>query len=292
MNYKNKVLKVGTFFSGIGSPEKALQKLKEENIIKDFKVEFFSEIDKSAIKSYCAIHNIDESLNLGDITKIKGIELPYCDLWIGGFPCQDISCAGKMRGFDSNTSTRSSLGWEMIRLLSEVNEKPKVVIFENVEMITSKKFRDTLLLFKNDLNNLGYKLYDNVLSATDYGIPQTRKRYFLIAFLDNDYEYTFPDKIKSDIIFKDILEDKVDEEYYLTTDKYEVLDSNTLLFKNKNREDIEYEVYLDCIKKGGVCGKDKHTKFHQAARVFSTNKNAPTMTANNTSDNTKIVVED
>lgn len=240
MNYRDKVLKVGTFFSGIGSPEKALQKLKDENIIKDFKVEFFSEIDKSAIKSYCAIHNIDESLNLGDITKIKGIELPYCDLWIGGFPCQDISCAGKMRGFDSNASTRSSLGLEMIRLLREVNEKPKVVIFENVEMITSKKFRDTLLLFKNDLNNLGYKLYDNVLSATDYGIPQTRKRYFLIAFLDNDYEYTFPDEIKSDIKFKDILEDKVDEEYYLTTDKYEVLDSNTVLFKNKNREDIEY----------------------------------------------------
>ena len=133
MNYRDKVLKVGTFFSGIGSPEKALQKLKEENIIKDFKVEFFSEIDKSAIKSYCAIHNIDESLNLGDITKIKGIELPYCDLWIGGFPCQDISCAGKMRGFDSNTSTRSSLGWEMIRLLREVNEKPKVVIFENLD---------------------------------------------------------------------------------------------------------------------------------------------------------------
>lgn len=291
MNYKDKILKVGTFFSGIGSPEKALQKLKEEEIIKDFKVEFFSEIDKSAIKSYCAIHNVDEHLNLGDITAINGKDLPYCDLWIGGFPCQDISCAGKMKGFDFNTSTRSSLGWEMIRLLREVKEKPQVVIFENVEMITSKNFRNTLSLFKLDLVNLGYKIYDEVLSATDYEIPQTRKRYFLIAFLDNDINYKFPNKIDSNICFKDILEDDVLEEYYLTNDEYEVIDDNTILFKNKNREDIKYEVYLDKYQNGGVCGKDLHTKFHQTSRVFSPNKYAPTMTANNTSDNAKVVVE-
>jgi len=112
----NKIIKIGTFFSGIGAPEKALERLKRENYIDDYKVQFFSEIDKNAIKSYCAIHNIDESLNLGSITDIKGNDLPYCDLWVGGFPCQDISCAGKMRGFNFESSTRSSLGWEMIRL--------------------------------------------------------------------------------------------------------------------------------------------------------------------------------
>ena len=82
----NEILKVGTFFSGIGSPEKALERLKQEKIIGDYKVEFFSEIDKDAIKSYCAIHNVNPDLNLGDITKIKGEDLPSCDLWIGGFP--------------------------------------------------------------------------------------------------------------------------------------------------------------------------------------------------------------
>ena len=96
----NKIIKIGTFFSGIGSPEKALERLKNEGYIKDFKVEFFSEIDKNAIKSYCAIHNISENLNLGSIIEINGEYLPYCDLWVGGFPCQDISCAGKMRGFE------------------------------------------------------------------------------------------------------------------------------------------------------------------------------------------------
>lgn len=291
MNYKNKIVKVGTFFSGIGSPEKALQKLKDEKIIKDFKVEFFSEIDNSAIKSYCAIHNVDEELNLGDITTIDGKNLPYCDLWIGGFPCQDISCAGKMRGFDSSSTTRSSLGWEMIRLLKEINDKPQIVIFENVAMITSQKFKYTLDLFKQDLKELGYKIYDDTLSATDYEIPQTRKRYFLIALLNDEFNYEFPKKIDSEVKFKDLLEDNVDEEYYLTSDGYVEIDDNTVLFKNKKRDDIDYEVYLDKYKKGGVCGKDRHTKFHQSARIFSINGYAPTMTANNTADNAKIVVE-
>ena len=178
------IVKVGTFFSGIGSPEKALTMLVKDKVIDGYELKFFSEIDKSAIKSYCAIHNIDESLNLGDITSIKGDDLPYCDLWIGGFPCQDISCAGKMKGFDFSSSTRSSLGWEMIRLLKEVNEKPKYIIFENVAMITSKKFKNTLDLFKNDLTKLGYTLYDKLISATDFEIPQTRTRYFLVAILD------------------------------------------------------------------------------------------------------------
>ena len=157
----NEIIKVGTFFSGIGSPEKALERLKREGQIIEYEIEFFSEIDKNAIKSYCAIHNVDERLNLGSITNIKGKDLPYCDLWIGGFPCQDISCAGKMRGFDFTSSTRSSLGWEMIRLLKEANKKPKYVIFENVAMIKSKKFKDTLNLFKEDLINLGYAVYIN-----------------------------------------------------------------------------------------------------------------------------------
>ena len=286
----NEIIKVGTFFSGIGSPEKALEKLKNEGHIKDYKVEFFSEIDKNAIKSYCAIHNVDESLNLGSITDIKGKNLPYCDLWIGGFPCQDISCAGKMRGFDFTSSTRSSLGWEMIRLLKEVDIKPKYVIFENVAMITSKKFKETLNLFKEDLISLGYTLYDQLLSATDYGIPQTRTRYFLVAILDNQKQFKFPDKIESDVILKNFLEQFVEEKYYLTNFDY-IEKDNKRIFKHKNRNDIEYEVDMDKYLIGGVCGIDKHTKFAISSRLFSIYGNSPTLTASNTADNSKIVVE-
>ncbi len=286
----NKIIKIGTFFSGIGAPEKALERLKRENYIDDYKVQFFSEIDKNAIKSYCAIHNVDESLNLGSITDIKGNNLPYCDLWVGGFPCQDISCAGKMRGFNFESSTRSSLGWEMIRLLREVKNKPKYVIFENVAMITSKKFKDTLELFKQDLIELGYTLYDNVLSATDYGIPQTRSRYFLIAILDKEKKFEFPNAIESNITLKNILEEKVDEKYYLTNNEYQDINNNRI-FHHKNRKDIEYEIDLDKYLNGGVCGIDKHSKFAQSSRIFSDLGNAPTITACNTADNTKIVVE-
>ena len=288
---KDKILKIGTFFSGIGSPEKALEQLKEEGFIYDYELEFFSEIDTSAVKSYCAIHNVDEFLNKGDITKIKGKDLPYCDIWIGGFPCQDISVAGKMKGFDNDTSTRSSLGWEMIRLLREVKEKPKYVIFENVAAIKSKKFKNTLELFKNDLIDLGYTLYDDLLCATDFGIPQTRTRYFLVAILDKTQKFIFPQKSGQNYILKDFLEDKVDEKYYLTNSNY-IKKNNKRIFKNKNREDIEYEVDMEKLYKGGVCGKDKHTKFEISSRLFSIYGNAPTLTASNTTENSKIVVEE
>lgn len=289
MTNKN-IIKLGTFFSGIGSPEKALERLKNEGVIKDYEVEFFSEIDKNAIKSYCAIHNIDESLNLGSITDIKGNDLPYCDLWVGGFPCQDISCAGKMRGFNFESSTRSSLGWEMIRLLREVKNKPKYVIFENVAMITSKKFKDTLNLFKEDLMGLGYTLYDDLLCATDYEIPQTRTRYFLVAILDNNKEFRFPEKIESDVILENLLEESVNEKYYLTNSNY-VEKDNKRIFKHKNRDDIEYEVDMDKYFTGGACGIDKHTKFAISSRLFSIYGNSPTLTASNTADNSKIVIE-
>lgn len=70
-NNSESTIRVGTFFSGIGAPEKAFQKLKEEKIIKDYRIEFFSEIDKNAIKSYCAVHNVDELLNLVVLLKLK-----------------------------------------------------------------------------------------------------------------------------------------------------------------------------------------------------------------------------
>ena len=289
-NYKNETVKIGSFFSGIGSPEKAFEKLKNDKIIKDYKVQFFSEIDKFAIKSYCAIHNIDEKLNLGNILNIKGKDLPYCDIWIGGFPCQDISCAGKMRGFDLESATRSSLGWEMIRLLKEVENKPKYIIFENVKSITFKKYKDTLELFKKDLSNLGYNLYDNVLDSSDYGVSQARKRYFLIAILDKNRKFEFPKKIESQIILRDFLDEDVDEKYYLTNNDY-IEDNNKRIFLNKDNSKIVYEVDMDKYLVGGVCGKDKHTKFHQSSRLFSELGFAPTLTATNTSENCKVVLE-
>lgn len=286
----NDTIKVGTFFSGIGAPEKAFEKLKNDNVINDYEIMFFSEIDKDAIKSYCAIHNSKEELNLGSITEIKGKDLPYCDIWIGGFPCQDISCAGKMKGFNFESSTRSSLGWEMIRLLKEVKVKPKYVIFENVASITSKRFKPTLDLFKEDLVNLGYSLYDDILCATDFEIPQTRKRYFLVAILDKNKEFKFPVGKATSKKVKDFLDLKVDDKYYYTSSKY-IKNGNKLIFTNLKNSNIKYELDIDKLFGYGVCGNDMYSKFEQSRRIFTENGYSPTITACNTGDNAKVVVE-
>jgi DNA (cytosine-5)-methyltransferase 1 len=208
-------LKVGTFFSGIGSPEKALG-----NIGIDYDLQFFSEIDKYAIKAYCAIHDESEDKCVGSISDLKGIDLPYADLWFGGFPCQDISLAGKGRGFSIESESRSSLGWEMIRLIREVEKKPKYIVFENVAAIFNEKHRPILNIFKRDLEDLGYTLYNDLLNAKNYGIPQNRNRYFLVAILGK-YNYKFPKPIKLEFRLKDMLEDKVDEKYYLSDNQLE-----------------------------------------------------------------------
>lgn len=286
---ENKTIKVGSFFSGIGSPEKALQKLTEEKIIDGYELQFFSEINKNATKSYCAIHNVNETLNLGDIKKIKGEDLKYCDLWIGGFPCQDISCAGNMQGFDLKSNTRSSLGWEMIRLLKEVENKPKYVVFENVASITSKKFKDTLDLFKSDLKSIGYELYDDILNAVDYGVPQRRRRYFLIAILHGCKTFSFPEPIITNTKLKDLLDKDVCERYYLSSDICEY-DNGKMYIANKNTNKLVYEVNIEKYKVGGCCGKDHSTKFLQSSRLYSENGFAPTLTHSNLVNNCKLVI--
>ena len=115
------MIKALELFAGIGAVRKALINTSIEHEIIGI-----SEIDKYAIQSYTALYG--ETKNYGDITQINPELLPDFDLLVFGFPCQDISCAGRMKDFDFKSSTRSSLGWEMIRLLKEIKEKPRYVI--------------------------------------------------------------------------------------------------------------------------------------------------------------------
>ena len=129
-------MKVLSLFSGIGAFEKAL-----DNLERPYELVGFSEIDKYAVKSYCAIHGVDESMNLGDITKIDEKALPKdIDLITYGFPCQDISLAGKQKGLfnEDGTQTRSGLFFEALRVIEST--KPRIAIAENVKNLTSKKF--------------------------------------------------------------------------------------------------------------------------------------------------------
>lgn len=293
-------VKVGTFFSGIGSPEMAFKRLKDNGIIKNFESVFYCEIDKYAVKSYCAIHNKTENDNLGDITKINGADLPYCDIWIGGFPCQDISMAGVRRGFDFNSNTRSSLGWKMIQFLREIKEPPKVVIFENVAAITNVNMRRTLNLFKKDLEDLGYTLYDQVLTALDYGTPQNRERYFLVAIKGN-YLYYFPEKIKLKLRLKDLLEKDIDPNLVLSEKvpfdlqkfvENRNYDKNSkLICKNLKDRRKRYVINLYRFIDGkNHCGRDTSSRYNQTARLWSMNGYCPTLTANSTEDTSKMII--
>ena len=293
-------VKVGTFFSGIGSPEMAFKRLKDNGIINNYESVFFCEIDKYAVKSYCAIHDQSPNNNLGDITKINGADLPYCDIWIGGFPCQDISMAGIRRGFDFNSNTRSSLGWKMIQFLREMKDPPKVVIFENVAAITNVKMRRTLNLFKQDLESLGYSLYDHVLTALDYGTPQNRERYFLVAIKGN-YLYYFPDKIKLKLRLKDLLEKEIDPNLVLSEkvpfDLHSFVENKNynknskLIYKNLKDRRKKYIINLYRFIDGkNHCGRDTSSKYNQTARLWSMNGYCPTLTANSTEDTSKMII--
>ena len=98
----------------------------------------FSEIDKFAIKSYCAIHNVSKNKNLGDVTKIRTDKIPEFDIMTWGFPCQDISIAGKMEGIKEGT--RSGLYYEGYKILKA--KRPKYSIIENVKKYVEKMLED------------------------------------------------------------------------------------------------------------------------------------------------------
>lgn len=206
-------MKLLSFFSGIGAFEKALK-----NLDIPYELCGFSEIDKYAIKSYCAIHGVDESMNIGDITRVDEKSLPKnIDLITYGFPCQDISIAGNQKGFfnEDGTKTRSGLFFEAMRIIG-IN-KPKVAIAENVKNLTSKKFSEQFKIVLDSLEAAGYNNYWKVLNAKDYGIPQNRERVFIISIRkDIDKGFTFPQPVPLELRLKDILEDKVDEKYYLS----------------------------------------------------------------------------
>jgi DNA (cytosine-5)-methyltransferase 1 len=135
-----------------------------------------------------------------------------------GFPCTDISVAGKQKGFidEEGNKTRSGMYYEGIRILRE--KKPALSIVENVKALTSKKFKNEFDMVLKDLDKAGYNTYWQILNAKDYGIPQNRERVFLISIrkdLDNG-KFVFPKGFDNGLRLKDLLDNEVDEKYYLS----------------------------------------------------------------------------
>lgn len=206
------MLRVLSLFSGIGAFEIALN---EENV--EWELDHYCEIDKFACQSYNCIHGTTDKDNLKDVTNIDYSKIGHIDLVTYGFPCQDISLAGNQKGFydEEGNLTRSGLFFNAADIIRHT--KPKFAIFENVKNLTGKKFKKEFETVLSTLDELGYNTYWKVLNAKDYGIPQNRERVFGISIRkDIDHGYDFPLPVELTLRLKDMLEEHVEEKYYLS----------------------------------------------------------------------------
>lgn len=284
-------LRLLELFGGIGACSKAL-----ENLGIDYEIVDYVEIDKYAVKSYNAIHNTN--FELQDITTWnKDIEV---DLIMHGSPCQDFSLAGKQAGGDIGSGTRSSLMYETIRIVEKL--KPKYVIWENVKNLLSKKHKHNFDAYLQTMESLGYYNSYEVLNAKDYGIPQNRERVFTVSIRkDIDQIFWFPPKQELNLKLKDMLEDEVEEKYYLSDKMIKYISATgTANFKNKDSKinlDIARPLTTDQNKRAGTTNYlsdelpdnynlsvvrkygifDDEKGKHQAGSVYDDNGISPTL---------------
>lgn len=219
------------------------------------------------------------SRNLDDISKIDKLE--YADFWTISFCCQDISNAGKMKGFKLGSNTRSSLLWDNIKLLKQAvdsNNAPKYVMFENVKNLVSRKFISDFNDLLDVLDELGYNTYWKVLNAKDYGVPQNRERVFAISIRKDidDGKFKFPQPFDNGVRLKDVLEDNVDERYYLSediqnrliiTDKTltkNIIETTKPSFRTIGQRDVVYS-------ENSIMGTLVATDYKQPKQILETN---------------------
>lgn len=261
-----------SLFSGIGAFEKAL-----DNLGIGYELVNYCEIDKYASKSYSAIHGVSEDMNLGDITKVDERALPKdIDLLSYGFPCQDISLSGKMRGLwnEDGTKTRSGLFFDALRIIEET--QPKVAIAENVKNLVGKKFSDQFKIVLESLESAGYNNYYQVLNAKDFGVPQNRERVFIVS-IRKDIDkglFKFPKGFPLEKRLKDVLEETVDEKYYITSQNIE-----NIIKQHIKENSITGEGYTQMVEKsirlGGLYDTDQRKR--QAGAIWDKNGLSPTL---------------
>lgn len=172
-------MRVVELFSGIGAQSKALKNLGVKH------TSIACEVDKRIHSIYEAIHG--PTTNMGDVTKVQ--QLPECDLLTYSFPCQDISILGDRKGLEKDSGTRSSLLWEVERLLRSSNKLPSHLVLENVKQLSSPKHINNFKLWLQTLESIGYKNSWKVVNSEDFGLPQKRERVFVVSSLDKEFKF-------------------------------------------------------------------------------------------------------
>ena len=223
----SKKIKVFTAFSGYDSQMMALNRVAERHKGQiEFELVGWSEIDKYAIKAHDLIFPGYKDRNFGDISLIDWNNVPDFDLFTYSSPCQDWSAAGLQRGGQEGSGTRSSLLWECRKAI--IAKRPKYLLLENVKALVSNKFYPYFNKWCRELEDYGYYNYWKVMNAKDYGVPQNRERVFLLSirsYVDCG-NFIFPEKVELTTFLRDVLEENVDEKYYLSENSIEGLCNN------------------------------------------------------------------
>lgn len=291
----DKPIRLIELFAGIGSQAKALTNLGV--CFEHWKV---VEFDKYAIKSYNAVHGTN--FETSDIREVHAADLDlrererFCYIMTYSFPCQDLSVAGNQRGMKKGSGTRSGLLWEVERILDECGtELPHVLLMENVPMVIAEKNIDDFYAWRGKLESLGYSSYVQILNAKDYGIPQNRARCFMVSLL-GEWSYTFPQPKELKLRLKDMLEENVDEKYYVSERgalhyksqaiRKEVHPSGRRHSVNTDGKGSEQLDRFICERWGGYTNRsvelgyiDKGTGKHQSNTIYSKEGLARTMQA-------------
>lgn len=202
------MIQILELFGGVGAPRKALI-----NLGVDVKAIDYVEIDEKAVRSYNAIFQNELEYKPQSVV---GFNLKP-DFLIHGSPCQDFSIAGKQKGADEGSETRSSLMWETLNIIKQMGVwKPRVVIWENVRNVLSKHMLHNFNKYLDEMQKLGYTSNFEVLNAMDFGLPQNRNRVFTVSCLDGTFFNFKTLEKKPTPHIKEFLE-VTDEEKYIVT---------------------------------------------------------------------------
>ena len=211
IKYKNRHLKTVSLFAGAGGLDLGF-------LNAGFDIIWANDVDKYAYESYR--HNISDHIVLGDINQLLD-DIPSHEVLIGGFPCQPFSMMGQQLGFEDERGTLFFTIEQIVR-----KHRPKVIVLENVKNLETHNGGETFARMQRilrdellDDNGLGYSVFYQVLNSADFGIPQTRRRVFVVAFdrgYFNNINFQFPQPIELQKDLRDILDSNVDKKYFLS----------------------------------------------------------------------------
>ena len=201
-------MNIVSLFSGIGGLDRGF-------IDAGYDVIWANDFDKYAAETYD--YNYPKGImHLGDINKIPLEEIPPHDVLIGGFPCQPFSMMGEQKGFEDTRGTLFFRIAEIINYQIENDRAPRVIVLENVRRLLTHDKKNTFRIIKRSLEDLGYKVFYEVLNSADYGVPQIRNRLFMVCFRNQNVNFEYPEAQPLNLSMHDILEKNVDEKYYLS----------------------------------------------------------------------------